>query len=183
MVCVYLVRNCCSTAAVSKTKHGIILFDVYHRHIKDSIAIQLNRKLFPDTKFTGPTWGPPGSCRPQMGPRWPHEPCYQGCLFNIVVVHPQGGLKCDSFSLNINVNIATGILLAVILNPNNTWICLWITFLFYMYLITQYTHKESYIRYRCRTFTEKNLVITLLLNIIIVNLPCFHPSISVYRCF
>ena len=30
------------------------------------------------TKFMGPTWGPPGSCRPQMGPCWPHEPCYQG---------------------------------------------------------------------------------------------------------
>ena len=32
-------------------------------------------------KFMGPTWGPPGSCWPQMGP-WapcgPHEPCYQG---------------------------------------------------------------------------------------------------------
>ena len=27
-----------------------------------------------------PTWGPPGSCRPQMGPCWSHEPCYQGCL-------------------------------------------------------------------------------------------------------
>ena len=30
------------------------------------------------TKFMGPTWGPPGSCRPQMGPCWPHEPCYLG---------------------------------------------------------------------------------------------------------
>ena len=29
-------------------------------------------------RFMGPTWGPPGSCRPQMGPCWPHEPCYQG---------------------------------------------------------------------------------------------------------
>ena len=28
--------------------------------------------------FMGPTLGPPGSCRPQMGPCWPHEPCYQG---------------------------------------------------------------------------------------------------------
>ena len=28
--------------------------------------------------FMGPTWGPPGSCRPQIGPCWPHEPCYQG---------------------------------------------------------------------------------------------------------
>ena len=29
-------------------------------------------------KFMGPTWGPPGSCRPQMGLCWPHEPCYRG---------------------------------------------------------------------------------------------------------
>ena len=29
-------------------------------------------------KFMGPTWDPPGSCRPQMAPCWPHEPCYQG---------------------------------------------------------------------------------------------------------
>ena len=28
-------------------------------------------------KFMGPTWGPPGSCRPQMGPMLAHEPCYQ----------------------------------------------------------------------------------------------------------
>ena len=31
------------------------------------------------TKFMGSTWGPPGACRPQMGPCWPHEPCYLGC--------------------------------------------------------------------------------------------------------
>ena len=31
-------------------------------------------------KFMGRTWGPPGSCRSQMGPCWPHEPCYQGGL-------------------------------------------------------------------------------------------------------
>ena len=29
-------------------------------------------------KFMGPTWGPSGSCRPQMGPCWPHEPWNQG---------------------------------------------------------------------------------------------------------
>ena len=32
-------------------------------------------------KFMGPTWGPSGSYRPQMGPCWPHEPCYQESLF------------------------------------------------------------------------------------------------------
>ena len=26
----------------------------------------------------GPTWGPPGTCWPQMGPCWSHELCYQG---------------------------------------------------------------------------------------------------------
>ena len=26
-------------------------------------------------KFMGPTWGPPGSCRSQMGPILTHEPC------------------------------------------------------------------------------------------------------------
>ena len=29
-------------------------------------------------KFKWPTWGPPGSCRPQVGPCWPHKPCYVG---------------------------------------------------------------------------------------------------------
>ena len=28
-------------------------------------------------KFMAPTWGPPGSCRPQLGPCWRYEPCYQ----------------------------------------------------------------------------------------------------------
>ena len=28
--------------------------------------------------FMGPTWDPPGSCRPQVVPTCPHEPCYQG---------------------------------------------------------------------------------------------------------
>ena len=26
----------------------------------------------------GPTWDPPESCGPQVGPCWPHELCYQG---------------------------------------------------------------------------------------------------------
>ena len=31
-------------------------------------------------RFTWPTWGPPASCRPQVGPCWPHELCYQGSV-------------------------------------------------------------------------------------------------------
>ena len=41
-------------------------------------------------KFMGPTWGPPGSCRPQMGPMLAHESCYQG-NFAVSGV-PVGGL-------------------------------------------------------------------------------------------
>ena len=33
----------------------------------------------------GPTWGPPGSCRPQMGPMLVREPCYQGWLTNAII--------------------------------------------------------------------------------------------------
>ena len=41
--------------------------------------------LFPESKpsqiarFMRPTWGPPGADRTQVGPWWPHEPCYQRC--------------------------------------------------------------------------------------------------------
>ena len=37
-------------------------------------------------RLMGPTWGPPGSCRPQVGPCKPHEPCYQW------IVYPGGRL-------------------------------------------------------------------------------------------
>ena len=32
-------------------------------------------------RFMGPTWGPPGSYRPQMAPCWPHEPWCQGMVW------------------------------------------------------------------------------------------------------
>ena len=31
-------------------------------------------------RFTWPTWGPPGSCRPSWAPCRPHEHCYQGSV-------------------------------------------------------------------------------------------------------
>ena len=30
------------------------------------------------TRFMRPTWGQPGADRTQVGPCWPHEPCYLG---------------------------------------------------------------------------------------------------------
>ena len=41
----------------------------------------------PETMFMGPTWGPPGSCRPTMGPCWPHEHCFQGNCTDILRGH------------------------------------------------------------------------------------------------
>ena len=35
-------------------------------------------------KFMEPPWGPPGACRPQMDPCWPHEHCYQGIYWGLV---------------------------------------------------------------------------------------------------
>ena len=40
------------------------------------------------TRFMGPSWGPPGSCRPQVGPCRPHEPCYLGhYCFHLLLKH------------------------------------------------------------------------------------------------
>ena len=42
-------------------------------------------------RFMGPTWSPPGSCRPHVGPRRPHESCYLGGISGIA-----GPLCADS---------------------------------------------------------------------------------------
>ena len=54
------------------------------------------------TKFMGPTWDPPGSCRPQMGPCWPHWPCYQGCSHQSVAgwFPPQRASDAESVSVS-----------------------------------------------------------------------------------
>ena len=56
-------------------------------------------------RFMGPTWGPPGSCQPQMGPCWPHEPCYQGTLktFYPRPVLASGYCCCPCSSVRLSV--------------------------------------------------------------------------------
>ena len=47
-------------------------------HVKVKI-VRNHVELSQIARFMGPTWGPPGSCRPQVGPIcWPHKPCDQG---------------------------------------------------------------------------------------------------------
>ena len=60
---VTLVRSLYRTRVVQRWKHNI----VYSSNKATKIA-----------KFMGPTWCPPGSCRPQIGPMLAHEPCFQG---------------------------------------------------------------------------------------------------------
>ena len=52
----------------------------------------------------GPTWGPPGSCRPQMAPCWPHEPCYQGVFPCYIYSHSVTGATQLSKSSLIVIN-------------------------------------------------------------------------------
>ena len=50
-------------------------------------------------RFVGPTWGPPGSCRPRVGPCWPHEPCYLGN-------HSQNSAVQSLKSFHLTINCA-----------------------------------------------------------------------------
>ena len=41
---------------------------VYNARVRYDLIHQVPADMFQIAKFMGPTWGPPGSCRPQMGP-------------------------------------------------------------------------------------------------------------------
>ena len=51
---------------------------ITQQSIAGYLLVEFCNKSHQITKFMGPTWGLPGSCRPQIGPCWPQEPCYQG---------------------------------------------------------------------------------------------------------
>ena len=56
-----------------KTKLSVFLYDIIWiamRFYRDSLLTLVFSLVFwaQIAKFMGPTWGPPGSCRPQMGP-------------------------------------------------------------------------------------------------------------------
>ena len=46
------------------------------------------------TKLMGPTWGPPGPVGPRWAPCWPHEPCYQRCRHDYVMIVDKGHMHC-----------------------------------------------------------------------------------------
>ena len=86
-------RKVCFTCYSQRHSHSISLppafqFTIHqcmqrmHRDIRllstDSEIEILHTKHSQIANFLGPTWGPAGTCRPQMGPCWPYELCYQG---------------------------------------------------------------------------------------------------------
>ena len=56
------------------------------------------------TKLMRSTWGPPGSCRPQMGPCWPNEHCYQSITWINDVHFHAPAQPCLSGIHNMNWN-------------------------------------------------------------------------------
>ena len=106
--CRHYLNQCCHLSdkpSAEPLSTGITDFSLHHHdHSGNSI---------PDSKVHGPTWGPPGSCRPQMGPMlapwtllswiiivWPHPAnnWYEGhnigvpfvlCIFDIMIT-PSG---------------------------------------------------------------------------------------------
>ena len=71
LISVTAMRKNTITPALLKLLH-LSRNDLPTNHLIDlAMATQI-------TKFMGPTWGPSGSCRPQMGPMLAQEPCYQG---------------------------------------------------------------------------------------------------------
>ena len=58
--------------AITKVICSMIdLYEIYH--IVHSSYLEVTQIA----RFVWPTWGPPGAARTQVGPRWPHESCYQ----------------------------------------------------------------------------------------------------------
>ena len=54
--------------------------------------------------FMGPTWGPPGSCRPQVAPVLAHEICYQVNNVNheiCIHIHALRWMSSTRTSINI----------------------------------------------------------------------------------
>ena len=58
----------------------------------------------------GPTWGPPGPCRPQMGPMLAHEPCYRGNYYQLentstdLINHASPGVGDSNASQNMLIS-------------------------------------------------------------------------------
>ena len=80
--CEFIMNDHITTTKQSTTKPCAYFLGYTVKYIHD-----MNRawwvktqemKLTQIAKFMGLTWGPPGSCRLQIGPTLAQEPCYQG---------------------------------------------------------------------------------------------------------
>ena len=58
------------------------------------------RRTFLIARFVGPTWGPSGADRTQVGPCWPHELCSLGCQN---VSEPSCWIMAETFYYSMDV--------------------------------------------------------------------------------
>ena len=57
-------------------------------------------------KLMGPTWGPPGSCRPQLGPMWAPWTLLSGiyCHWNVILILSYTSAKCQQQAYQVYQN-------------------------------------------------------------------------------
>ena len=82
------ISQCITTTKHSKAKTVCICLGIYcMTTINVTVTTNTTFTTTQIAKFMVPTWGIPGSCRPQMGPCWPNEPCYQGTFSPVFYTH------------------------------------------------------------------------------------------------
>ena len=81
------VHNCFKVVYMMVPCYWMVLFCTKIQIFQETtwLTFQLLKATSLIARSTGPTWGPSGADRTQVGPCWPHEPCYLG----LVVVHMQ----------------------------------------------------------------------------------------------
>ena len=92
-----LCQTCIPTAVYSQLFKMSTNTQEEYYIMKQGIALAVHTQI---TKFMGPTWGPPGSCRPQMGPMlvpWTLLPGYLEHLGHICI--PDMVLLCQYCNL------------------------------------------------------------------------------------
>ena len=66
----------------------------------DTLCGYIKIYVVPDTKFMGPTWDPPGSCRPQMGLMLAPWTLLSGVIYYFILHYPQVNTRWKWYYLN-----------------------------------------------------------------------------------
>ena len=94
----FYVRDSPTTGGFPWQRPSVVEFWCFHWCLSEQVAEQtfvsrvVGNAITQKTKFMGSTWGPPGSCRPQMGPMLVPWTLLSGCTYVTVMraykLHP-----------------------------------------------------------------------------------------------